>query len=256
MRAGRAHAGTDGAQCHDVSMLDRSLEAVTDVLATTPHVMFSIKSTDGRYVAANQAFAERAGVSGAGDVVGRTAGELFPDELAAQYDEQDRKVLEDGHILTNELELITRPDRSFGWFLTSKSRWTTEAGEPAGIVCVSIDLRTSVDAAGPHSRLAAAVEVARRRYAERLEVGDLAAAADMTVAQLERSARRVLGLTPKQLIMRFRLEEGIRLLITTDAALTDVAHACGYYDQSAFSRHFRRVVGTSPAAYRADHARS
>ena len=234
-------------------MLDRSLEAVTDVLATTPHVMFCVKAVDGRYLAANLAFAERAGVNGAGEVVGRRAHDLFPAELAARYEAQDRAVLASGLMLTNELEMITRPDRSVGWFLTSKSRWTDASGAPAGVVSVSIDLRTSVETDGPHARLAKAIDVARQRFAEPLEVADLAAAAGMTQAQLERSARRVLGLTPKQLVMRFRLEEGLRLLTATDVAISEVATACGYYDQSAFSRHFRRVVGTSPAAYRSDH---
>jgi AraC-like DNA-binding protein len=234
-------------------MLDRSLEAVTDVLATTPSVMFCVKSVSGVYLAVNQAFADRADVAGPGDVVGRTARDLFPVELAERYEAQDRAVIETGHMLTNELELITRPDRTVGWFLTSKSRWIDDAGEPAGVVSVSVDLRTPVDAAAPHGRLAAAVDVARRRFAEPIEVADLADAAEMSVAQLERTARRVLGLSPKQLVMRFRLEEGLRLLTTTELSMAEVAHRCGYYDQSAFSRHFRKVVGSPPAAYRAAH---
>lgn len=234
-------------------MLDRSLEAVTDVLATVPHVMFSIKSVEGRYLAANRAFAERAGLGAPGDVIGRSAAELFPADLAEQYAGQDRAVIETGRMLTNELEVITRPDRSYGWFLTSKSRWTDGEGVVAGVVCVSVDLRTAVDGTASHARLADAIEVARRRYAEPLEVADLASAADMTVTRLERTARRVLGLTPKQLIMRFRLEEALRLITTSDVALADVATQCGYYDQSAFGRHFRKVVGSSPAAYRAAH---
>lgn len=233
-------------------MLDRSLEAVTEVLATTPHVMFCIKSETGEYLAANRAFADRAGVAGAGDVVGRTASELFPPELAQRYEAQDQGVIETGRLLSNELELITRPDGSFGWFLTSKSRWTAEDGS-FGVVSVSVDLRTPVDAAAPHGRLAVAVDLARRGFAEPLEVADLAQAAEMSVAQLERTARRVLGLSPKQLVMRFRLEEGLGLLRTTDLPIAEVARRCGYYDQSAFSRHFRKVVGTSPAAYRTEH---
>lgn len=235
-------------------MLDRSLEAVTEVLATTPHVMFCIKADSGEYLAANRAFADRAGVAGAGEVVGRTALDLFPDELAERYEAQDRGVIETGRMLSNELELITRPDGSFGWFLTSKSRWTAEDGS-VGVVSVSVDLRTPVDAAAPHGRLAMAVDLARRSFAEPLEVADLAAAAEMSVAQLERTARRVLGLSPKQLVMRFRLEEGLGLLRTTDLPIAEVARRCGYYDQSAFSRHFRKVVGTSPAAYRVEHRR-
>ncbi len=234
-------------------MLDRSLEAVVDVLATTPHVMFCVKSVTGEYVTANQAFAERAGVAGPGEVVGRSAQDLFPAELAERYEAQDRTVVETGRVLSNELELITRPDGSFGWFLTSKSRWTDESGTPVGVVSVSVDLRTPVDAAAPHRRLAAAVDLARRRFAEPIEVGDLARAAEMSVAQLERASRRVLGLSPKQLVMRFRVEEGIGFLTTTDLPIAEVAHRCGYYDQSAFGRHFRRVVGSSPAAYRAAH---
>jgi PAS domain S-box-containing protein len=234
-------------------VLDRSLEAVTDVLATTPNVMFCAKAVTGEYLAANQAFAERAGVARAGDVVGRTARDLFPAELAERYEAQDQRVIETGRMLTNELELITRRDRSVGWFLTSKSRWTDDAGVALGVVSVSVDLRTPVDAAAPHAQLAAAVEVARRRFAEHIGVADLADAADMSVAQLERTARRVLGLSPKQLVMRFRLEEGLRLLATTELPIAEVAHRCGYYDQSAFSRHFRAVVGSPPAAYRTAH---
>lgn len=234
-------------------MLDRSLEAVIDVLATTPHVMFCVKSASGDYLAANQAFADRAGVAGPGDVVGQCAGDLFPSELADRYEAQDRAVLDTGHMLSNELELITRPDRSFGWFLTSKSRWLDDSGEVAGIVIVSVDLRTNVDRSGPHGRLSAAIDIARKRFAEPLKVAELATAAEMSIAQLERTSRRVLGLSPKQLVMRFRLEEGLRLLTTSELPLPEVAHRCGYYDQSAFSRHFRKVVGSSPAAYRVTH---
>lgn len=231
-------------------MLDRSLVAVTDVIATVPGVMFCVKDTLGTYVSANQAFAERAGVSGPGDVIGRTAHDLFPAELADLYEAQDRDVLETGHMLTNELEVITRPDGTYGWFLTSKSRWTDAAGMAIGLVSISVDLRTPVDAAAPHAQLAAAVDVARRRFAEPITVAELSAAAGMTPAQLERTARRVLGLTPKQLIMRFRLEEALRLLATTELSLAEIAPACGYYDQSAFTRHFRRVVGHPPSAWR------
>lgn len=50
--------------------------------------------------------------------------------------------------------------------------------------------------------------------------------------------------------MRFRVGRAIDLLATTQLALADLAARCGYYDQSAFTRQFRRVVGVSPGAYR------
>ena len=237
-------------RCEDGNVIHRALAAVADVLATTPHVMFCIKGVDGTYLAANQAFADRAGVAGPGDVVGKVAADLFPADLVERYSEQDDEVMLTGRTLSNELEVITRPDGTSGWFLTSTSRGRDDDGQPAGIVTVSIDQRTAVDGTAPHRRLAAAVDMARTRFAEQLTVGEMAAAADMTVTQLERTARKVLGLSPKQLILRFRLEAALRLLVDTDDAIAAIASRCGYYDQSAFTRHFKRTVGVSPAVYR------
>ncbi|MEM1332637.1 MAG: helix-turn-helix domain-containing protein [Actinomycetota bacterium] len=232
--------------------MDRSLVAVTDVMATVPDVMFCVKAPDGRYLSANRAFARRAGVGGPGDVVGRTAHDLFPSELADRYEAQDRRLLATGHMLTNELEFITDGSGDVGWFVTSKSRWLDAVGRPAGIVTASVDQRAPGRASDPFVGLADAVSTARDRYREDLTVGELAEAAAMSVRGLERATKRVFGLTPKQLIRRLRLEESLLLLATTDRSIGDIAAACGYYDQSAFARHFRSVVGTSPARYRDD----
>ncbi len=230
--------------------VDQSLRAVSEILATTPHVMFCVKDLEGRYVAANRAFAERAGLPAAGAVIGATARELFPADLAAQYEAQDAEVLATGQPLTNELEYITRPDGSIGWYLTSKARLLDERAQPSGIVSVSVDLRTPADAAAPHAGLARAVEHARAHLAEPIAVADLASAAGMSVTQLERSMNRVLGLSPKQLVLRLRLEHAIAELDAGGDPISEIAQRCGYYDQSAFTRHFTRVVGISPAAYR------
>lgn len=230
--------------------MDQSLRAVADVLATTPHVMFCVKDVDGRYIAANRAFAERAGVGGPGEVIGRTAHELFPPDLADGYAAQDDAVMTTGHVLTNELEYITRPDGSIGWYLTSKSRLVDERGRPSGIVSVSVDLRTPADAAAPHHGLARAVEFARHHLDGSTTVAHLAEVAGMTTSQLERAMTRVLGLSPKQLVLRLRLEQAIGELDSTDDSIGAIAQRCGYYDQSAFTRHFTRVVGLSPGAYR------
>ena len=72
----------------------------------------------------------------------------------------------------------------------------------------------------------------------------------MTTSQLERAMTRVLGLSPKQLVLRLRLEQAIGELDSTDDSIGAIAQRCGYYDQSAFTRHFTRVVGLSPGAYR------
>ena len=224
--------------------------ALAEVFSGLPHTMFCVKGTDGTYLAINQAFADRAGRP-AHDVLGRTAGELFPADLAERYDHQDRQVLATGEAIRNELELILRPDGSRGWYVTTKTLLRGEDNTVLGIVAVSHDLRTAEGADRHHVNLQAAIDVVRRRYAEPLRVGDLAAAAGLSVPQLERATRRTLGMSPKQMIIRARIDEAIRRLEDTDLSLATVAGECGFYDQSSFNRLFRRTAGITPGAYRA-----
>jgi len=231
-------------------MIDRSLIEVSEVLATTPGVMFCAKSVDLVYVLANQAFASRTMVDNPGELIGCRARDVFPAELAETYEQQDRSVLSTGRMLTNELEAVTGKNGEIGWYLTSKSRWVDDKGEPAGLVSISVDMKTPFSAAAPHAALARAVEVARQSFRTQTAVSEMTAASGLTTAQLERISARILGLSPKQLVMRFRLEEAFRLLNTTDQSMSDIALMCGYYDQSSFTRHFKRVVGWSPSGWR------
>ena len=228
-------------------------DALADLLTDVPHVMFCIKGLDGRYVSVNQAFADRAGAHTPAEVVGRSATELFPAELALNYERQDAMVLRTGQSLRSELEMITRPDGSIGWYVTSKTRLGT-AEKPLGIASVSVDLRVPADASGPHGGLALAISFARAHATESKTVSDVAAAAGLTTTQLERSLRRALGISTKQLMLRFRLEMALACLRSTDSSMAQIANECGYYDQSAFTRQFRRVVGMSPGAYRSSIA--
>ncbi len=232
-------------------MIDRSLIAVSEVLATTPGVMFCAKSVDLIYVLANHAFASRTMADSAGELIGKRAHDVFPIELAETYEQQDRLVLSTGRMLTNELEAVTGRNGEIGWYLTSKSRWVDDQGNPAGLVSISVDMKTPFSAAAPHAALARAVEVARQSYRNQTAVSDMAIAAGLTTAQLERLASRILGLSPKQLVMRFKLENAFQLLSTSEKSLSEIANECGYYDQSSFTRHFKRVVGWSPGGWRA-----
>ena len=230
--------------------MDPVLFALDEVFSAVPHTMFCVKGGDGRYLAINPAFAERAGRP-ANEILGRTARDVFPADLAESYEAQDAHVLATGEPLRHELELILRPDGGRGWYVTTKNLLRGTDGTVLGIVAVSHDLHTAAGTDQRHAHLQAAVDLARRHFAEPLRVADLAAAAGMSVPQLERATRRALGISPKQLVIRARIDEALRRLEDGDAPLSVVAAECGFYDQSSFTRLFRRVVGITPGAYRA-----
>ncbi|SDF08027.1 transcriptional regulator, AraC family [Blastococcus aurantiacus] len=66
---------------------------------------------------------------------------------------------------------------------------------------------------------------------------------------LQRLVHRRIGLTPKWLIQRRRLQEAAERLRTSDTSLADVAAALGYADQPHFSRDFSSVTGMTPREF-------
>ena len=71
---------------------------------------------------------------------------------------------------------------------------------------------------------------------------------------LQRLVHRRLGLSPKWLIQRRRLQEAVERLRGTPAGLGDVAALLGYADQAHFTRDFARVTTMTPGQFAARHA--
>jgi AraC-like DNA-binding protein len=65
---------------------------------------------------------------------------------------------------------------------------------------------------------------------------------------LVRAFSREFGMAPHQYVTGRRIDLARRLLLQGMRS-PDVATSAGFYDQSHFSRHFKRVVGTSPGHY-------
>lgn len=81
-----------------------------------------------------------------------------------------------------------------------------------------------------------------------LRVADLASAFGLTERTLQRLTSRWLGLSPKWLLQRRRLQEAAERL-RTPADLATTAAELGYTDQAHFTRDWRRVTGMTPRAF-------
>ena len=78
---------------------------------------------------------------------------------------------------------------------------------------------------------------------------DMAMLACMSKYRLVRAFRREAGLTPHQFQLQNRVRKGQRLL-GGPATAAEAAAAAGFCDQSHFDRHFKRLVGLTPADYK------
>lgn len=83
-----------------------------------------------------------------------------------------------------------------------------------------------------------------------LRADDLAAASGLGLRSLQRVVREQLGLTPKWLIGRYRMQEAAAALAAPDPpGLAELAASVGFSDQAHLTRVFRTVIGQTPRRY-------
>ncbi|OLR93499.1 GlxA family transcriptional regulator [Actinokineospora bangkokensis] len=83
-----------------------------------------------------------------------------------------------------------------------------------------------------------------------LSLEDIAEHAGMSTRTLNRRFREQTGTTPLQWLHRARVRQAQHLLEATDHPVERIAGQVGFGSLTAFRDRFKRVVGTSPAAYR------
>ena len=66
--------------------------------------------------------------------------------------------------------------------------------------------------------------------------------------KLIRSFNTLYGLTPHQYVLMTKIRHS-KAYLAKGMSLTETALSCGFYDQSHFSRNFKRAFGISPANY-------
>jgi AraC-like DNA-binding protein len=89
------------------------------------------------------------------------------------------------------------------------------------------------------------------RYAEPLEVADLARTAGLSPAHFSREFRSAFGESPHAYLLTRRLERAAALLRATDRAVLEICFAVGLRSVGSFTTSFTRAYGMTPTAYRA-----
>src|SRR3954468_5666139 len=103
----------------------------------------------------------------------------------------------------------------------------------------------------PARHLLKAKDLADARYAEPLDVGDMAAAAGLSRAHFSREFRREFGESPHAYLLTRRLERAATLLRTTDNSVAEICLAVGLQGIGSFTTSFKRPFGKTPTAHRA-----
>ena len=103
----------------------------------------------------------------------------------------------------------------------------------------------------PARHLLRAKDLADARYAQRLDVDDMAGAAGLSRAHFSREFRRTFGESPHGYLLTRRLERAAALLRNTDRSVAEICFSVGLRSVGSFTSSFGRGYGRSPTAYRA-----
>lgn len=222
----------------------------TELFDVLPRIYLFIKDHRHRFIKVNRGLVQLLGCRDESDVIGRTDFDFLPPAFAAQYVEEDRRVIESGRALTDQVWLVQGADGMPRWYISSKFPVFGERGAVIGIAGVMRLYDHAGDAPGAYQRLTQACEFVLANYGQPIAIADLAKRANLSASQLQREFRRLFGMNPGDYILRVRLLMARRQLEESTAPVGQIALDCGFYDQSHFTRAFRKAIGLRPLEYR------
>jgi len=219
------------------------------LLEHLPGVAFFAKDRDSLLMAANRQFYERFGFRTEAAIVGRSDFDLFPAELAGHFRKDDAEVMGTGQPKLNIIELFFDPSGLPDWFITHKFPVTSRRGRIIGVMGITQSYAAARQALQPYLAIDRAVDCIRTRFRERLTVAQLASHVHLSARQLHRRFVETFGSSPQAFILKVRIQSACGLLQHGDRSIGEVARESGFGDQSAFTQHFRRAIGTTPREY-------
>ncbi len=103
-------------------------------------------------------------------------------------------------------------------------------------------------ASGATQPIERAIEFIERSFAQPVTLATLAATAELSVSRFAALFRAQVGISPHRYVCLVRVRHAQKLLrggVPPSVVATEV----GFFDQSHLGRHFKRTLGTTPAAY-------
>ena len=225
----------------------RPVESLFDVIEDT---VYFVKDSDSRYVAVNLPLVRRCGFSSKDELIGKTAEEVFPPHLGERFTAQDKNVLMSGEPVRGELELHFFSAGNESWCLTWKEPVRGEEGKIVGLVGISRDINFQAVNDPEIQAIASTLKLVQETLDQPMTTEDLAARGGFSAYQLDRRMKELFGITTAQYITRCRINLACHRLSQTAEPISQIAIACGYSEQSSFTRQFGRSVGITPKAYR------
>ncbi|NEQ75839.1 MAG: helix-turn-helix transcriptional regulator [Okeania sp. SIO2C9] len=87
-------------------------------------------------------------------------------------------------------------------------------------------------------------------YGNNILLEDMAAKASLSTSNFSHLFKQTIAQSLYQFLMAYRIEQAKKILDNPNKLMADITFACGFSDQTHFSRVFKKIEGLTPKQYR------
>lgn len=214
-----------------------------------PEIGFFAKDHECRVVAASPLSLRWAGCAREGELLGRDDSHMHSPHTVRAIRADDLEVMRSGKPLINRVQMLFSSLPGSGWYCTTKLPILDAAGRIIGVMGVDRPYHGSLNHLPQCARLAPVLHHIDRHYSENIAMAALAKLSGCSERQLNRHFQNIFRLSASGFIMHRRIQAAMQAL-HTDTPLAQIGEDCGFYDQSHFTRQFRKLTGETPATFR------
>jgi AraC-like DNA-binding protein len=227
-------------------------ESLVELFDFLPTVYFYAKDTKHRYVGMNlPTLNDVFGLESLDELLGKTDSEFQPPALAQAYHAEDRRVMDGGQTIANQVWLVPHVRGTPRWYVSTKTPIRDPQGNVIGVAGVMYPIETPELQAAYFDELLPVVKYIDAHYTQPISMKAMADLAQLSPSHFNQRFRTILRMTPSEYVLSRRVQLAQQLLTESSTSIINIAASVGFYDQSHFTKRFHRITGLTPSAYRA-----
>jgi AraC-like DNA-binding protein len=221
-----------------------------------PDTYFFVKNKLGQTLFCSSNLPHNHGFRDETEMLGKTDADLTPGALSEKYLADDAKIYDSGEALPPQIEVCVDHVGLPNWYRTCKYPVKDRSGNVIGIMgtfqLASIDGASRIREGG--------LETACQLLACHLErfpgIALLAKCCKMSVRNFQRSFSCTFRCSAQTYWMKLRIRSACQQIRSQEFSIAEISSDLGFYDQSSFTKHFKKHTGKTPKDYsKANHSR-
>ncbi len=226
-------------------------QTVIELFEYLPAVFFYAKDAQHRYIGINhRTLRDIFGLEEEELLYGRTDLDFQPPALAEAYHAEDRRVMELGKAIPNQVWLVPHVRGTPGWYVSTKIPLLSPNQNVIGIAGVMYPIDTPEEQSSFFQELTPVLKYIDDNYTQPISMKEMAELADLSSTQFNYKFRSILRMSPTEYILSRRIQDAQSKLIQSSRSIADIGMSVGFFDQSHFTKRFSKITGMTPLAYR------